>query len=54
MFGNSIILNAALTGISSIELVLVSKDSDYVKAELNSKDGFTLTYKRFDYELLPS
>ena len=47
-------MNSALTGISSIELILVSKDSDYVKAELNSKDGFTLTYKRFDYELLPS
>ena len=25
-----------------MELVLVSKDSDYVKGELNSKDGFVL------------
>ena len=33
-----------------MELVLVSKDSDYVKGELNSKDGFALTYKKFDYE----
>ena len=33
-----------------MELVLVSKDSEYVKSELNSKDGFALTYKRYDYE----
>ena len=33
-----------------MDLILNSKDSDYVKSELNSKDGFTLTYKKFDYE----
>ncbi|CAL5982197.1 Conserved_hypothetical protein [Hexamita inflata] len=42
------------TGIIDLELVLVTKDSDIVKAELNSKDGFSYHYMKFDRELLPS
>ncbi|CAL6050467.1 Conserved_hypothetical protein [Hexamita inflata] len=54
IFGTSILLDEEQTGIVELELVLVSKDSEYVKSELNSKDGFSYHYMKFDRELLPS
>ena len=49
IFGNDILLDATKTGIIDIELVLTSKDSEFVKSELNAKDGFADAYMRFDY-----
>ncbi|CAL6092563.1 Conserved_hypothetical protein [Hexamita inflata] len=54
IFGTKTLLDEEQTGIIDLELVLVSKDSDIVKAELNSKDGFSYHYMKFDRELLPS
>ncbi|CAL6005084.1 Conserved_hypothetical protein [Hexamita inflata] len=54
IFGTKTLLDEKQTGIIDLELVLVSKDSDIVKAELNSKDGFSYHYMKFDRELLPS
>ncbi|CAL6043931.1 Conserved_hypothetical protein [Hexamita inflata] len=54
IFGTDALLDKTDTGIIDLELVLVSKDSDIVKAELNSKDGFSYHYMKFDRELLPS
>ncbi|CAL6075160.1 Conserved_hypothetical protein [Hexamita inflata] len=54
IFGTTNLLNEKETGIIDLELVLVSKDSEYVKSELNSKDGFSYHYMKFDRELLPS
>ncbi|CAL6065625.1 Conserved_hypothetical protein [Hexamita inflata] len=54
IFGTDVLLDKTDTGIIDLELVLVSKDSDIVKAELNSKDGFSYHYMKFDRELLPS
>ncbi|CAL6008918.1 Conserved_hypothetical protein [Hexamita inflata] len=54
IFGTEALLDKTDTGIIDLELVLVSKDSDIVKAELNSKDGFSYHYMKFDRELLPS
>ncbi|CAL6016525.1 Conserved_hypothetical protein [Hexamita inflata] len=54
IFGTTDLLVQDETGIVDLELVLVSKDSEYVKSELNSKDGFSYHYMKFDRELLPS
>ncbi|CAL5982708.1 Conserved_hypothetical protein [Hexamita inflata] len=54
IFGTTNLLKEDETGIIDLELVLVSKDSEYVKSELNSKDGFSYHYMKFDRELLPS
>ncbi|CAL6074018.1 Conserved_hypothetical protein [Hexamita inflata] len=54
IFGTTNLLDEKETGIIDLELVLVSKDSEYVKSELNSKDGFSYHYMKFDRELLPS
>ncbi|CAL6009730.1 Conserved_hypothetical protein [Hexamita inflata] len=54
IFGTTDLLVQDKTGIIDLELVLVSKDSEYVKSELNSKDGFSYHYMKFDRELLPS
>ncbi|CAL6016559.1 Conserved_hypothetical protein [Hexamita inflata] len=54
IFGTIDLLEQNETGIVDLELVLVSKDSEYVKSELNSKDGFSYHYMKFDRELLPS
>ncbi|CAL6059721.1 Conserved_hypothetical protein [Hexamita inflata] len=54
IFGTSDLLAQDETGIVDLDLVLVSKDSEYVKSELNSKDGFSYHYMKFDRELLPS
>ena len=54
IFGNDALLDKDRTGITDIELVLTSKDSEYVKSELNAKEGFADAYMRFDYQLTPT
>jgi len=49
IFGNNDLLDKDKTGITDMELVLTSKDSEFVKSELNAKDGFADAYMRFDY-----
>ena len=49
IFGNDLLLDTKKTGITDIELILTSKDSEYVKSELNAKEGFADAYMRFDY-----
>ena len=49
IFGNDILLDKDRTGITDIELVLTSKDSEFVKSELNAKEWFADAYMRFDY-----
>jgi hypothetical protein len=37
-----------------MELILTSKDSEYVKSELMTKEGFAEHYMRFDYSPIPT
>jgi hypothetical protein len=36
-----------------MELILTSKDSEYVKSELMTKEGFAEHYMKFDYTPIP-
>ena len=54
IFGNDLLLDKSKTGITDMELVLTSKDSEFVKSELNAKEGFADAYMRFDYQLTPT
>ncbi|CAL6086358.1 Conserved_hypothetical protein [Hexamita inflata] len=54
IFGTNDLLEEQETGLIDLELIQVTKDSDKVRGELNSKDGFSYHYMKFDYELLPS
>ncbi|CAL5981707.1 Conserved_hypothetical protein [Hexamita inflata] len=54
IFGTEELLDKEQTGLIDLELVQVTKDSDKVRGELNSKEGFSYHYMKFDYELLPS
>ncbi|CAL6042831.1 Conserved_hypothetical protein [Hexamita inflata] len=54
LFGTSDYLDKTLTGIISMEMVLVTKESEVVKTELNEKGYITHTYKRYDYALMPT